>query len=155
MGEKRILGLCVLALLLALGMLLPACGQEEGSGHAELLTFAALMAEPQRYAGEYVCIQGVYGLGFEMSGLAASTYEEDGYRFLTEPVIWVAGADVRSREDCTRTEADPSIEFCQAVACGVFETGGTYGHLGGYDYQLRGSGASALPSRQVELCACF
>ena len=51
-------------------------------------------------------------------------FEKDGHPQLTEPVIWVEGADLQSREDCIRTDTNPSFEFCQVVVCGVFEIGG-------------------------------
>jgi hypothetical protein len=131
---------------LLLSILLLACGPGNGSSHADLVRFDVLVANPQRYAGQYLCTGGVRVDGFEVSGLGAAMFEKDGYPQLTEPAIWVEGADLKSREDCIRTDTNPSFEFCHAVVCGVFETGAGYGHGGGYAHQIRGRDVSAMPS---------
>jgi hypothetical protein len=133
--------LSVLSVLFVLGVMLPACGQGDGSSPAGLVAFDALVANPGQYAGQYVCTEGVQADGFESSGLAAATYQSGGTTYLTEPVIWLEGADIRSRQDCVRTDTQPPYEFCRAVACGVFETGGGFGHTGAYGHQLRGRDA--------------
>lgn len=135
----RIARLSIIVLILVLGNGLAACGDGPDSGQTDRVTFDALVASPQRYATQYVCTEGVYAGGFEVSGLAASADEEDGYLQLTGQVIWLEGADIRTREACTRTGTVPPFEFCQAVVCGVFETGGGYGHGGAYAYQLTAS----------------
>jgi hypothetical protein len=135
--------------MLALSILLLSCGQGDLSGNAGLVPFGTLLADPQQYVNQVLCTEGVQVDGFEASGLAASSYIKDGHRYLTEPVIWLEGADIQSREDCTRTDANPSYEFCHVVVCGVFETGGGYGHGGAYAHELRGSDVSALPSPMV------
>ena len=121
---KRVLRLCVLSATLALGMLLSACGQPSGSGREDVVAFDALIASPRQYAGRYVCTEGIDVSGFESSGLAAAVQEGGSHPELTEPVIWLEGADVQSRQDCIRTDTNPSFEFCQAVVCGVFNSGG-------------------------------
>ncbi len=145
MMGKWIRRLCVITVILGLSTLLLACGQDDGSSSADLVAFDRLVADPQRYAGRYLCTGGVHVEGFEASGLAAAMAEKDGHPQLAEPVIWLEGADFQSREDCTRTDTQPSFEFCQAVICGVFEAGGGYGHGSTYAYQLRGRGVSELP----------
>jgi hypothetical protein len=135
--------------MLLLSMLLLACGRGDGSSHADLVAFDQLVANAQQYAGQYLCTEGVHVDGFEASGLAAAMFDKDGHPQLTEPVIWVEGADLQSREDCLRTATSPSFEFCQAVFCGVFEAGEGYGHGGAYAYQLRGGDVSTLPSPSV------
>jgi hypothetical protein len=142
---NRILGIGMAIVTLILGTLLLACCQSDSRGDSDLVALETLMATPQRYAGQYVCTEGVHVDGFEASGLAASMYEQDGYPQLTEPVIWLEGAEFESREDCIRTDTQPSFEFCQALVCGVFETGGGYGHGGAYAHQLRGQGVPVSP----------
>jgi hypothetical protein len=148
MGKPRS-STSILTLALALSILLLSCEQGKDSRHADLVAFKDLIADTQQHAGQILCTEGVQVDGFEASGLAASTYTKDGHRYLTEPVIWLEGAEIQSREDCTRTGADPSYEFCHVVVCGVFEAGRDYGHGGVYAFQLRGSDVSALPSRTV------
>jgi hypothetical protein len=130
--------------MLLWSILLLACGRGDGSSHADLVAFDHLVANAQQHAGQYLCTEGVHVDGFEASGLAAAMFESDGHTQLTEPVIWVEGADLRSREDCIRTDTNPPFEFCRAMVCGVFETGARYGHGGAYAYQLRGQDLSAL-----------
>jgi hypothetical protein len=135
--------------MLLLSVLLLACGPGDGSSQAGLVAFDHLVANAQQYAGQFLCTEGVHVDGFEASGLAAAMFEKGGRPQLAEPVIWVEGAGLQSREDCIHTDTTPSFEFCQAVVCGVFEAGGGYGHGGGYAYQLRGREVSALPSPTV------
>jgi hypothetical protein len=149
MMRSRIFGMGMIGLMLILGTGLAACGQGNSSGDTGLVPLDALLANPQKYAGQYLCTEGVQVDGFEASGLAASVYEKDGYRQLADPVIWLEGADLQSREDCTRTDTAHSFEFCQAVVCGVFETGSGYGHGGAYASQIRGRDVSVLPDPTV------
>jgi hypothetical protein len=55
--------------------------------------------------------------------------------YLIEPVIWLEGAAVTLKGACTRTQR---YSFCPAAACGQFETGGGFGHLGGFQLQISG-----------------
>ncbi len=125
-------------LVLALGTLILACRAGDRGSSEDLVSLDALLAEQGEFNGQYVCTEGVYLTGFEVSALAASTEEEGGYLRLSGPAIWLEGATVQSRQDCVQTDTQPSYEFCQAVVCGMFEAGGSYGHGGGYSYQLEG-----------------
>jgi hypothetical protein len=150
---KWIRGLKVMSVMLALSITLLACDQGDGSGQSDLVAFEALVADPRAYAGQTVCTEGVQVDGFEASGLAASTKEQDGHLQLAEPVIWLEGAEIRSQEDCVQADTQPPYAFCRAVACGVFETGGGYGHGGAYAHQLRGQdvpAAGPTPAREGE-----
>jgi hypothetical protein len=106
----------------------------------ELVEFGELVAHPQRYHESELCTEGIYATGFETNALGTSTYEVDKGVYLTEPTIWIEGADVRVRGDCLKARGIPEAEFCPVEVCGVFEAGGGFGHLGAYDYQLRGPG---------------
>lgn len=97
-----------------------------------------LLSNPQSYQGKEICAEGVYASGSEISALAAFTHEVAGAIYLTGPTIWIEGADIRSSTDCFKTDTIPPTEFCQVTVCGLFETGGNYGHLGAYKYQLQG-----------------
>jgi hypothetical protein len=143
---KPPLGTSLTIVWLALSTLLGACGLGDRRGDAAVIAVDALLADPQEYAGQYLCTAGVQASGFELNGLAASSYEKDGYTRLAEPVIWLEDADVESREDCSRTDTLPSYEFCQATVCGIFDTVGHYGHVGAYAYQLRGRDVPAPPA---------
>lgn len=136
--RKPILILCILNAMLVLSMFALACGQGNGSSYSSLVAFEALLADPQQYADQYVCTEGVRVEGFEASGLAAAMLEKDGHPQLAGPVIWLESADLQSREDCICTNTTPAFEFCQAAVCGVFEVDGGYGQGGAYAYQMRG-----------------
>lgn len=134
--RTQVLGLGIVVLMMVLGPGLSACSEGNNGGQGDLVTFDALITSPQRYANQYVCTQGAYAGGFEVSGLASTAHAVDGCLLLDSPVIWLERGDFQKRENCTRTDTVPSFEFCHVVVCGVFETGGTYGHGGAYAYQL-------------------
>jgi len=100
--------------------------------------FEALVANPGRYHGRQVCTEGIYATGFETNALGASFRREGEAIYLTEPAMWLEGAEIRSTSDCVESGAFPTATFCEATVCGLFEAGGNYGHLGGYAFQLRG-----------------
>jgi hypothetical protein len=125
--------------LLLLVAVLSGCGRGITGGDGTFVEFGELVATPQRYHGRQICTAGVYVLGFETSALGASTYQRGSAIYLTEPAIWVGEAEVHSRGDCFSSDAAPPAEFCHVEVCGLFESDGGFGHLGGYEYQLRGS----------------
>lgn len=147
--RTRIPALTLLVLILVIGPGLSGCSRGNNSSLAGLVAFDALVADPQRYADQYVCTEGTRVDGFEASGLGASLSTKNGTLRLTEPVIWLESADLQTREDCIRTDTVPPFEFCHVVVCGVFETGGGYGHGGTYPYQLTGGDLSAASSPKV------
>jgi hypothetical protein len=137
-GGPRLPGLvCLLvsAVLVLAG--LGACGPAGGQRPA-FVAFRVLTASPDGYAGAWVCTEGMHVSGFEVSALGSSTYEEAGAIRLTEPVIWLEQADIRSRRDCftAETPPHPSYEFCRVEVCGQFDYGRTYGHADCCGYQL-------------------
>jgi hypothetical protein len=103
------------------------------------IDFHELVANPQRYSGSEVCTEGVYATGFETSALGISTYEVGEAVYPSEPTIWIEGAEIRARGACLQVESLPQAQFCPVEACGIFESGGGFGHLGAYRYQLRGT----------------
>jgi hypothetical protein len=133
---KRVL--CNFASLLII-VLVVGCQQMPEPATPQSIDFDELVAHPQRYSGSEVCTEGIYATGFETSALGASTYEVGEAVYLTEPTIWIEGADIRARGDCLKVEGIPQAQFCPVQACGIFESGGGFGHLGGYRYQLRGT----------------
>jgi len=126
------------SLLLVLAAL-SGCGGETTGGADRFVEFAELVTNAQSYHGEELCTAGVYVLGFETSALGASTYERGSAIYLTEPSVWVEGAEIWITGDCFTSDTAPAAEFCRSEVCGLFESGGGHGHLGGYDYQLRGT----------------
>jgi hypothetical protein len=105
------------------------------SGKKETVAFEELVANPGQYAGKQVCTQGVYVSGFEIKALGKDTYQEGEVVYLQKPAIWVQGATVDSSRNCFETSL---ATFCTVRICGLFEHGDSYGHLGEYQYQLKG-----------------
>ena len=130
----------VAILLLLLIALLSGCGRWTTGDAESFVDFAELVANPQRYHGRQICTDGVYVVGFETSALGASTSQSESAIYLTQPAIWVGEAEIHSTGDCFTKDTEPPAEFCPAEVCGLFESGGGFGHLGGYEYQLRGAG---------------
>jgi hypothetical protein len=124
--------------LLLLVAVLSGCGRGTTGDAERFVEFAELVANGQSYHGRQICTAGVYVLGFETSALGASTYQRGSAIYLTEPAIWVGEAEIRSTGDCFSSDTAPPAEFCHVEVCGLFESGGGFGHLGGYEFQLRG-----------------
>jgi len=99
--------------------------------------FEELVSNSERYHGRRICTEGIHATGFEVNALGASWWREGDAVYLTEPVIWLEGAEIRSSTDCVDSRTFPTASFCKGTVCGLFESGGYYGHLGGYAYQLR------------------
>lgn len=111
-----------------------------GSTSAAAIDFETPVSRPQAYAGRRICAEGIYASGFEISALGRSTYQRGDAIYLTEPTIWIEGGDgdhpVLSSGDCFSSTTVMPVEFCPAIACGVFEFGEGYGHGGGWAYQI-------------------
>lgn len=58
--------------------------------------FEELVSNPERYHGRQVCTEGIHATGFEVNALGASVRREGDAVYLTEPVIWLEGAEIRS-----------------------------------------------------------
>ena len=114
-----------------LALSISACDAEQD------VPFEELVSKPERYHGRRICTEGIYATGFEVNALGASLRRDGEAVYLTEPVIWLEGAEIRSSSHCFDSGAFPSARFCKATVCGLFESGGYYGHVGGYAYQLR------------------
>ena len=111
--------------------------------------FKELVEHPEAYDGKIIRTEGTYLNAFEASALAASTYEYNGRTFLSDPIIWIEGGNIESKNDCLtiKDEISYPTEFCIARICGLFEYGKQYGHLGQYEYQIDTSFAPAKETR--------
>jgi hypothetical protein len=119
----------------ALALSMSACDSEQDV--ASDVPFEELVSNPQRYHGRRVCTEGIHVTGFETSAPGASLRQEGEAVYLTELVIWLAGAETRSTSDGVESGAFPTARLCRATVHGLYQSGGHYGHLGGYAYQLR------------------
>lgn len=112
------------------------CMNLDQLGSSENVLFSELISNSQKYNGKRVCTEGVHVSAFESDAIGESTYQEGEAMYLTEPTIWNEGANIKSKQDCFETDTIPSAEFCKVRICGIFEYGGAYGHVGGYQYQI-------------------
>ena len=114
-------------------------------------SFHDLIANPDSYANQVICVEGTAVSSFEASAISAGTNKRDGATYLTEPAIWLENVVPESKRECFITGLPP-IEFCRVHVCGLFESGGGFGHLGGYEFQLVGRevGATIEPPIPVE-----
>lgn len=94
-----------------------------------------LLSSPDRYDGKWICTEGIQATGFEVNALGAQLRRQGSEVYLAGPLIWLEGAEIVSSTDCFDS-ATGAARFCEATVCGLFESGGRYGHLGGYEYQL-------------------
>lgn len=100
------------------------------AGKNELVEIAELLSNPKNYSGKDICVSGYYYQAFESSALL------DSYDFqkkeIGEASTWLVNETGKNIiNDSTGSEAVREIE-----ACGLFETGKSYGHLGSYQNQL-------------------
>lgn len=109
------------------------------SGCTKVIVFNELINNPEKYKNKNICTNGVYAVGFEVDNLAESIYQKDDTIYLTKPTIWIERANIKSKSECIKNNFN--TEFCKVNICGVFEYGGKYGHLGGFQYQIKARGS--------------
>ncbi|MBU1197095.1 hypothetical protein KJ765_01135 [Candidatus Micrarchaeota archaeon] len=113
------------------------------SGNDPSVTFDELMEAPWKHDGQGVCVEAVYGNGFEFSGLGQETIDRctdseppECYYQLSEPVIWTSLSTITPLE--VKIARAQGSYYQKAVSCGVFyyEPRGGFGHLGAYQYTI-------------------
>lgn len=130
-------------LWLALTLLVAVVTAPSACSSTAEVTFAELVAEPARYNGRTVTLEAFYFHSFETSALCASLVESvqfPGHLVPTQPLIWLEGGlplDVFNQLTEETYENGPSSYYGKLRIKGVFEYGDRYGHVGGFDYQLR------------------
>lgn len=110
---------------------------------AETVTTAQVLAAPDAYDGEEICLTGPYQNSFEFTAFGSDfTYDPDGNLELEKPYIWLdTSLENEESLDCRTT--DVGQEICtstSAQACGTFEVAGEgeegFGHVNAYRYQI-------------------
>lgn len=126
-------------------MPMAACGSEPSPGFAELI------ADPARYNGRDIAVEGFYFSGFEIAALAGSLApaSRPGNVMPVQPLIWIkttVSVDPESRLCLQQNTPSGYDEHYGKVRLeGRFEYGGTYGHMNAYSYQLVVTRAEVLP----------
>ncbi|MEE8167932.1 MAG: hypothetical protein V3T58_03555 [Candidatus Hydrothermarchaeales archaeon] len=142
----------LLGVLLIVALLIAGCV----SGDQKHITFSELVSQSRRYSGKEICTEGYYlkegyylNNAFEVSALGES-YESAGYGFVKhkEPLIWIRIEEPLAEDFWNQlknyTEASGSYFFDEISVCGKFEYGEGYGHLGGYEYQIKVAEAAVI-----------
>jgi hypothetical protein len=128
--------------------LLSACAA--GEVNPPELTVSELLSAPDKYNGEVVVVSGFYFHGFETvvlcEGLKSSGLAE-GHLVPEGRTMWVEGGlplDVYDRLQ-VQSSMGPEERYGEIRIKGKFETGGQYGHLGGYDSRISPLEVELLP----------
>ena len=135
-------------LLVAVVLTTVACSSQTASN---LTTVADLVARPELYAGKKVTLDGFYFQTFETNVFCDNLQVEPGttdYLIPQEPLIWVEGGLPKAVYDKLYTESRQGFApayFGKLRLTARLDYGGTYGHLGGFRYQL------AIPTIQPQV----
>jgi len=115
-----------------------------GLGNSTEVTFEQLFSNPDKYNGKNIAIEGFVFIGFETivltEELEYSGYAE-GHLVPGERMLWIEGGiplDIHN-ELYEQTMMGPSERYGKILAKGIFNYGGQYGHVGGYEYQITAS----------------
>ncbi len=104
-----------------------------------------VLSNPTEYSGKNICMEGYYYQAFEASALLASF--DDQKKEIGEASIWVVN---ETGENISDSELGGGA-VRKIKACGTFQTGESYGHLGVYNHQLTLTSFSVLgPTISVE-----
>jgi len=129
---------CV-SLLLIIGLAI-GCGVKQVATVPDV-TFDQLFANPDKYKGRQVNIEGFFYQGFETIVLADqleySGYAE-GHIVPEGPMLWIEGGIPREIYDKLHQQQmmGPIERYGKLRIEGLFEYGGKYGHLGAYGSQI-------------------
>ncbi|MDD5590352.1 MAG: hypothetical protein PHY18_00260 [Dehalococcoidales bacterium] len=114
------------------------------------VTFDDLFTSPSQYDEKEVVLDGYYFAGFETmviaEGMKYSGYA-DGHLIPDGRYVWVEGGlpievyDQLYRQDMM----GPEERYGKVRITGIFEYGGAYGHLGGFDCQIIPGEVDLLP----------
>jgi hypothetical protein len=145
MTRKPILFIVTLLSLLLATASITACTR----GGATEITFDQLFANPSKYNNQEITLEGFYFHGFEtivlsekleLSGFAPGHLVPKGR------MLWVEGGIPKEVEDelNKQQQMGPVELFGKVRMMGIFEHGGKYGHLGGFNQQITPADTSLL-----------
>ena len=105
------------------------------------VSISQLTAQPEKYNGNTVTVEGFYFHGFETvvlcESLTSSGYAP-GHLIPSGATIWVnGGLTMQNFERLYMQQMmGPTERFGKVRITGVFEYGGQYGHVGAFKYQI-------------------
>jgi hypothetical protein len=138
-----------------LSVVLSGCG-----GQVEFVDFSQLISEPDQYKEQTIILDAFYFSGFEISALSESLEPSGSSNGNLVPVgtlIWVAGGLSQALYDKLYTQTETLSGYAERFGkmriAGKFESGGKYGHLNGYNYQITITSAIPLEGTPVPTLA--
>ncbi len=144
--NRHIILVCVLSLAI-MGI---ATGCSGAAVKAQELTFDQLFANPDKYNGKTIAIEGFYFHGFEIIVLGEKL-EYSGYApghlVPKGRMVWIEGGIPKEVYDqlYQQTMMGPEERYGKIRLEGKFEYGGKFGHLGAYGSQIAPSKVELLP----------
>ena len=104
-------------------------------------SFEQWFSEPNQYNGQEITIDGYYFKGFEIIVLSEKLHysgQAEGHLIPTGRMLWIEGGIPTEIYDSLSQQEmmGPTERYGQIRIKGKFESGGEYGHLGQYDYQI-------------------
>ena len=145
---RTLVVLVCVSLLLMMGSTI-GCSTEQVKKVQEV-TLDQLSANPDKYNGKQVMVEGFYFHGFETIVLSErldySGYTE-GHLVPKGKMLWVEGGIPKEIYDNLNQQQmmGPSERYGRVRIEGRFEYGEKYGHLGAYDSQIVPSGVQIVP----------
>jgi hypothetical protein len=143
-GKKYVLPLLIACSLIS--VILAGCGGGNGS-----VNFSQLISQAAKYNGQTVTLEAFYFSGFEIAAISGSLEPSTFGAGRIQPagsLVWVKGGlsqDVYNQLQIqTDTPSGYAEHFGKLRVTGKFETGGKYGHLDAYQYQITITSAELL-----------
>ncbi len=139
----------LLSFVLILSLLSTAFSGCGGSAD-QALTFSQLISQADKYNGKTVTLEAFYFSGFEISAISESVGLSSGdWRMVPiGTLVWVEGGISQESQNKLYTQTLSPSGYTERLGklkiTGKFETGGRYGHLGAYLYQLKIAAAELL-----------
>jgi len=137
-----------IAVLLLLGLAVVGC-----SNTAQSVTFSQLISQADKYNGRPMTFEAYYFAGFEILALSESvgpsTYADGRMVPLPIPtLIWVESGISEELFNKLYTQTQTPSGYPEHIGklkvTGKFETGGKYGHMDAYRYQIEITSAEQL-----------
>ena len=105
------------------------------------ITFGQLFSNPSQYNGEDIILEGFVFLGFETMVISEeldySGYTE-GHLIPSGKILWIEGGiptDIYN-DLFEQNMMGPTERYGKVLINGIFEYGGKFGHLGGFEFQI-------------------
>jgi hypothetical protein len=140
-AQKRYLSKLVvgIAIVLVTGVIV-GC-QNEQTSELQEVTFKQLFLTPERYNGLDIQIEGYYYQGWETIVLSEDLVfsgKAPGHLIPNGKMLWIEQGVPKEIYDIAYQQEmmGPLERYTKVRIKGIFEYGGKYGHLGGFDSQI-------------------